>query len=110
MVIHQLILSLHYIFILQPLLMWETSVLKYSHRRILMLFVPITLALTPVGLYVGAIAPIPLLKMFAGVVVLMVAFIETYTKRQKILDLCKKKGTSEDGSPSSYKGQGSFAS
>ena len=62
-----------------------------------MLFVPITLALTPVGLYVGAIAPIPLLKMFAGVVVLMVAFIETYTKRQKILDLCKKKGTSEDG-------------
>ncbi len=76
--------------------MWETSVLKYSHRRILMLFVPITLVLTPIGQYVGGIAPIPLMKMVAGVVVMMVAFIETYTRRQKILGICKKKETSEE--------------
>lgn len=84
------------IFFLQPFLMWETSVLKYSHRRILMLFVPITLVLTPIGQYVGGIAPIPIMKMVAGVVVLMVAFIETYVRRQMILAICKKKETSEE--------------
>ncbi len=64
---------------------------KYSHRRILLLFVPVTLVLTPVGQYVGTIAPIPLMKMIAGVVVLLVAFIETHTRRRAILRLCGKK-------------------
>lgn len=83
-------------FFLQPFLMWETSVLKYSHRRILMLFVPITLVLTPIGQYVGGIAPIPIMKIVAGVVVFMVAFIETYVRRQMIFAICKKKETSEE--------------
>jgi uncharacterized membrane protein YfcA len=67
-------------------------VVKYSHRRILLLFVPITLVLTPVGQYVGGIAPIPLMKTIAGVVVLFVAFIETHTRRHALLRRCKKGG------------------
>jgi len=80
------------LFSVQPFLLYETSVRKYAHRQILLLFVPTTLICTPVGQYVGGIAPIPLMKLIAGVVVLMVAAIETHSRRKQIHTiLCKKK-------------------
>jgi len=80
------------LFSVQPFLLHETSVRKYAHRRILLLFVPTTLIFTPVGQYVGGIAPIPLMKLIAGVVVLMVAAIETHSRRRQIRTiLCRKK-------------------
>lgn len=85
------------LFSVQPFLLWETSVIKYAHRRILLLFVPITLIFTPVGQYVGGIAPIPLMKKVAGVVVLMVAFIETHSRRHRITHVCLKKEKSVEG-------------
>ncbi|KAL3816430.1 hypothetical protein ACHAXA_007366 [Cyclostephanos tholiformis] len=83
------------LFSVQPFLLWETSVVKYAHRRILLLFVPVTLLLTPIGQYVGTIAPIPLMKTIAGAVVLFVAFIETHTRRHALLRRCRGKGVAE---------------
>ena len=80
------------LFSVQPFLLYETSVRKYAHRRLLLLFVPATLMFTPIGQYVGGIAPIPLMKLIAGAVVLLVAAIETHSRRRRIRAiLCRKK-------------------
>lgn len=81
------------LFSVQPFLLYETSVRKYAHRQVCLLIVPATLLFTPVGVYVGGVAPIPIMKLIAGVVVLMVAAIETHSRRKHLIQtiICKKK-------------------
>lgn len=97
------------LFSVQPFLLFETSVRKYAHRRILLLFVPTTLIFTPVGQYVGGIAPIPIMKLIAGVVVLVVAAIETHSRRKQIQTILCKKKTKKNNASTTNEAAGTMA-
>ena len=80
----------------QPLLLYKAQVLKHAHRRILVLFVPITLVSTPLGQLVSAYVPTKIVQAVAGGLVTFVACFEIYRKRNWFLSMCKKKEKKDD--------------
>ena len=69
--------------------------MKYSHRRVLLLFVPITLISTPLGQLVADEVPTQLVQAIAGVLVTFVAFWELYCKRKWFMGCCVRKKDGE---------------
>jgi uncharacterized membrane protein YfcA len=78
------------LFSIQPLQLYQASVIKHAHRRILLLFVPITLISTPIGQLVSAYVPTKIVQAVAGVLVTFVALWELYCKRHWLCSFCKK--------------------
>jgi len=76
------------LFSMQPLLLFKANVIKYAHRRILLLFVPITLISTPLGQLVSAYVPTKVVQAVAGVLVTLVAMREIYMKRNWFKSFC----------------------
>ena len=88
------------LFSMQPLLLYKANVIKYAHRRILLLFVPITLISTPLGQLVSAYVPTKVVQAVAGVLVTLVAMREIYMKRNWFKSFCirekKNEGVEEE--------------
>jgi uncharacterized membrane protein YfcA len=78
------------LFSIQPLQLYQANVIKHAHRRILLLFVPITLISTPIGQLVSAYVPTKIVQAVAGVLVTFVALWELYCKRNWLCRFCKK--------------------
>jgi len=76
------------LFSMQPLLLYKANVIKYAHRRILLLFVPITLISTPLGQLVSAYVPTKVVQAVAGVLVTLVALREIFMKRNWFKSFC----------------------
>jgi len=89
------------LFSMQPLVLYKAKVWKNAHRRVLLLFVPITLVSTPLGQLVSDGVPTSIVQAVAGVLVTFVACWELYSKRNwflSSLSLCNKKSKGkEDG-------------
>jgi len=83
------------LFSMQPLLLYKAKVWRNAHRRVLLLFVPITLISTPLGQLVSNEVPTDIVLMVAGVLVTFVACWELYSKRKWFLR-CLKKGSTDD--------------
>ena len=81
------------LFSMQPLVLYKAKVWKNAHRRVLLLFVPITLVSTPLGQLVSDGVPTSIVQAVAGVLVTFVACWELYSKRNWFLSLslCNKK-------------------
>jgi len=78
---------------------YKANVIKHSHRRILLLFVPITLVSTPLGQLVSAYVPTKVVQAVAGVLVTLVGSREIYTKREWFGSFCvseKNKNSESD--------------
>ena len=84
------------LFSMQPLLLYKANVIKYAHRRILLLFVPITLVSTPLGQLVSAYVPTKVVQAVAGVLVTLVAIREIYMKRNWFKSFCIREKKNED--------------
>ncbi len=80
------------LFSMQPLVLYKAKVWKNAHRRVLVLFVPITLVSTPLGQLVSDGVPTSIVQAVAGVLVTFVACWELYSKRNWFLSLspCRK--------------------
>lgn len=78
------------LFSMQPLLLYKAQVIKNAYRRILLLFVPITLVSTPLGQLVSDKIPTKIVQAVAGVLVTFVACWEIYCKRNWFVSFCKK--------------------
>lgn len=74
----------------QPQALWNASVVKNSFKRILVLFVPVTLVSTPLGNLLAEHVPTKTIQAVAGVLVGIVAVWEMYSKRKFFLSLCGK--------------------
>mmetsp|Transcript_32997 Transcript_32997/g.55941 ORF Transcript_32997/g.55941 Transcript_32997/m.55941 type:complete len:410 (-) Transcript_32997:115-1344(-) len=88
------------LFSMQPLVLYKAKVWKNAHRRVLYLFVPITLVSTPIGQLVSEDVPTNIVQAVAGVLVTFVACWEMYSKRNWFLSLlspCDKKKKDEGG-------------
>ena len=84
------------LFSMQPLLLYKANVIKYAHRRILLLFVPITLISTPLGQLVSAYVPTKVVQAVAGVLVTLVALREIYMKRNWFKSFCIREKKNDD--------------
>jgi len=84
------------LFSMQPLLLYKANVIKYAHRRILLLFVPITLISTPLGQLVSAYVPTKVVQAVAGVLVTLVAIREIYMKRNWFKSFCVREKKKEE--------------
>ena len=76
----------------------KAQVWKNAHRRVLLLFVPITLISTPLGQLVSDGVPTSIVQAVAGVLVTFVACWELYSKRKwflSFLSLCQKNKSKE---------------
>ena len=81
------------LFSMQPLILYKAQVWKNAYRRVLILFVPITLISTPLGQLVSDGVPTSIVQAVAGVLVTFVACWELYCKRKwflSFLSLCQK--------------------
>ncbi|KAL9187678.1 hypothetical protein ACHAXT_006056 [Thalassiosira profunda] len=83
------------LFSMQPLLLYKAQVLKHAHRRILLLFVPITLVSTPLGQLVSDKVPTKIVQAVAGALVTFVACFEIYCKRKWFGSVCDRCRTGE---------------
>ena len=86
------------LFSMQPLVLYKAKVWKNAHRRVLLLFVPITLVSTPLGQLVSDGVPTSIVQAVAGVLVTFVACWELYSKRNWFLSLslCNNKKKSKE--------------
>ena len=84
------------LFSMQPLVLYKAKVWKNAHRRVLLLFVPITLVSTPLGQLVSDGVPTSIVQAVAGVLVTFVACWELYSKRNWFLSLSLCKENSKD--------------
>jgi len=85
---------------MQPLVLYKANVWKNAHRRVLLLFVPITLVSTPLGQLVSDGVPTNIVQAVAGVLVTFVACWELYSKRNwflRLLSLCNTEKKDKDG-------------
>ena len=87
------------LFSMQPLVLYKAKVWKNAHRRVLLLFVPITLVSTPLGQLVSDGVPTNIVQAVAGVLVTFVACWELYSKRNWFLSLgpCNNNDKDEKG-------------
>mmetsp|Transcript_18544 Transcript_18544/g.26363 ORF Transcript_18544/g.26363 Transcript_18544/m.26363 type:complete len:414 (+) Transcript_18544:88-1329(+) len=100
------------LFSMQPLVLYKAKVWKNAHRRVLLLFVPITLVSTPLGQLVSDGVPTNIVQAVAGVLVTFVACWELYSKRNWFLSLSpcnrskdEKGGETETGADDSAQTQ-----
>eukprot|EP00571_Detonula_confervacea_P009001 CAMPEP_0172314472 /NCGR_PEP_ID=MMETSP1058-20130122/22624_1 /TAXON_ID=83371 /ORGANISM="Detonula confervacea, Strain CCMP 353" /LENGTH=329 /DNA_ID=CAMNT_0013028353 /DNA_START=49 /DNA_END=1035 /DNA_ORIENTATION=+ len=82
---------------IQPIALYNAQVIKNSYRRILLLFIPITLISTPLGQLLSEHVPTKTVQSVAGVLVLVVALWEVYSKRSFFMSLCKSKKQEDEG-------------
>lgn len=82
----------------QPLALYNASVIKNSYRSILLAFIPITLISTPLGQLLSEYVPTKTVQAVAGALVGFVAIWEMYDKRNFFLKLCGKGTKEEEGS------------
>ena len=87
---------IHPMHTMQPLLLYKAQVIKYSYRRILLLFVPITLISTPLGQLVSEYVPTKVVQAVAGVLVTFVATWEIWNKRSWFASFCAKKNKEKE--------------
>ena len=87
------------LFSMQPLVLYKAKVWKNAHRRVLILFVPITLVSTPLGQLVSDGVPTNIVQAVAGVLVTFVACWELYSKRNWFLSMgpCNRKKDEKGG-------------
>lgn len=87
------------LFSMQPLVLYKAKVWKNAHRRVLLLFVPITLVSTPLGQLVSDGVPTNIVQVVAGVLVTFVACWELYSKRSWFLSLgpCNRRKDEKGG-------------
>lgn len=78
------------LFSMQPIVLYKARVWANADRRVLCLFVPITLISTPLGQLVSSRVPTDLIQAVAGFLVMFVALWELYSKRNWFMNLCKK--------------------
>ena len=78
------------------MLLYKAEVLKHAHRRILLLFVPITLVATPLGQLASSYVPTQIVQAVAGSLVTFVSCFEMYRKRNWFLSVCKKTAQEDD--------------
>lgn len=93
------------LFSMQPLLLYKANVIKYAHRRILLIFVPITLISTPLGQLVSAYVPTKVVQAVAGVLVTLVAMREIYMKRNWFKSFCIREKKNEEDEKEEEKGE-----
>ena len=84
------------LFSMQPLVLYKARVWKNAYRRVLILFVPITLISTPLGQLVSDGVPNSIVQAVAGVLVTFVACWELYSKRKWFLSFCSQKKSKDD--------------
>lgn len=101
------------LFSMQPLILYKAKVWKNAHRRVLLLFVPITLISTPLGQLVSDGVPTNIVQAVAGVLVTFVACWELYSKRKWLLSFIpsscsknKKADANLNGEDTAERGEG----
>ncbi|EJK64898.1 hypothetical protein THAOC_14314 [Thalassiosira oceanica] len=85
------------LFSMQPLLLYKANVVGNAYRRILLLFVPITLITTPLGQLLSDSVPTAIVQAVAGALVTFVACFELYRKRKWFMSVCQRENNSHDG-------------
>ena len=78
------------LFSMQPVVLWTAKVWIDANFAVLWLFVPITLISTPLGQMIGYLIPTNIVQAVAGILVILVACWELYSKRSLFVSICKR--------------------
>jgi len=79
------------LFSVQPLLLYKADIIKHASKRMLYLFVPVTLISTPLGQYVATVVETKLVVLIGAILVTFIAVFEIYQKVRATIPLLKRR-------------------
>ncbi len=68
------------LFCVQPLLFYKADVMKYASKRMLLIFIPITIIATPIGQYTNTIVETEAIVLVGGILVCAIGIFEVFNK------------------------------